>query len=36
MHSLMTEPTIIPHSSVQDEHYVCPVCDGLSVHGAVV
>jgi hypothetical protein len=32
--SSMTEPTIIPHSSIQGEHYVCPICDRLSVHGA--
>ncbi len=36
IHSSMTESTIILHSSVQGEHYVCPVCDRLSVHGAVV
>ena len=35
LYSSMTEPTIIPHS-VQGEHYVCPVCDRLSVHGAFV
>ena len=34
--SSMTEPTIIPHSSVQFEHFVCPICDRLSVHGAFV
>ncbi len=25
-----------PHSSVKGEHYICPVCDRLFIHGAVV
>ncbi len=32
----MTESTSISNSSDQSEHYVCPVCHRLSVHGAVV
>ncbi len=36
IHSSMTEPTFIPHFSVQGEHNICPVCDRLSVHGAFV
>ncbi len=36
IHSSITDSSIIPHSSVQYEHYICPVCDRLSVHGVVV
>jgi hypothetical protein len=36
LESSMAEPTFIPLSSVQGEHYVCPICDRLSVHGAFV
>jgi hypothetical protein len=33
---IYSSSTIMPHSSVEGEHYFCPVCDRLFVHGAVV
>jgi hypothetical protein len=33
---IYSSSTIMPHSSFEGEHYFCPVCDRLFVHGAVV